>query len=221
MFRLENRANCQDGEGCYTFKLNHSFLRKYKIHQAALHIHNEAQTSSVDSKIITINEISPTRKRRSVDDDIQEAHYNSEQQDSLRNSGAKRGFDDLLPRFFRSDLLPQWQNIDVNEVVEADKTFETKTNPDITEKVDAIISAASGSFHDRNDIKKQQRANHVNRVVFSDETNVFEGRRRKPRQILENDMGRQQVKNDWHIKRRVYVPKSDWFRISADDIVNR
>ena len=220
MFPLENRANCQDGEGCYTFKLNHSFLlRKYKIHQAALHIHNEAQTSSVDSKIITINEISPNRKRRSVNDDIQEDHYNSEQQDSLRDSGAKRGFDDLLTRFFRSDLLPQWQYIDVNEVVEADKTLERKTNPDITEKEGAVISAASGSFHDRNDIKKHHHANH--RVLVSDETNVFEGRRRTPRQILENDMGRQQVKIDWHIKRRVYVPKSDWFHISADDIVNR
>ena len=180
-------------------------MRKYRIQHAALHLHNEAQTSSkpgVDRKTIAIVEINPSRKRRSSDVELQEAYKKS-----LTNIHQLK----IVGNIAENERFSNW----LKDVDKVDAKHERRMNLDKTE------THASGAFQDSRDKEKEgsQETNNVKDALTND--NVHKGRHRKPRQVVENEKPKGSVKTERHIRRKAYIPHSGWFHIYADDIVNR
>jgi len=220
----ESRADCQDKDGCYAFRLNHFALQRYRIHQAAIHIHNEAQTSTeTESKIITINEVKKNRKRRSADHGLQEAYVESHKKvhpDSPTKVDVKKGFFDVIKRVFKSDLFSHWQHAGTKESKKVREKDERSTF-DKKDKGKTTISAESGSFQAENITEGPREEDSVYDQSVRD--NIYQGasKLRKRRQSMEEHNAKKASNDGWHIKRKAYVPYSGWFTINADDIINR
>ena len=194
------------------------------MHQATIHIHNEAQTSTdADSKIITINEIKKNRKRRSAVHQLQETYDESRKKvptDPTTRDDVKPGFVDVIKNVFKSDLFSHWQPAGTKESKKVEEKDEWSTF-DKTDKGKTTISAASGSFQAENITERPREEDSVKDQSVHHKIYEGDSRSRKRRQSMEDYNAKKASNDGWQIKRKAYVPYSGWFTINADDIINR
>ena len=188
-------------------------MQRYRIHQATIHIHNEAQTSTeTESKIITINEVKKNRHKK-------ESHKKVHP-DSLTKDDVKKGFFDVIMSVFKSDLFSHWQPAGMKESKKVGEKDERSTF-DKPDKEKTTISAVSGSFQAENITEGPREEDIVNDISVRDKIYQGDSKRRKRRQSMEEHNANTASNDGWHIKRKAYVPYSGWFTINADDIINR